>query len=208
HPAGTYNPLRPRPAPFCCLENNNSAGSAVRLSPLSWEKNLLFPGFSGASPPNCSPISDVPTPGLFARRGWRHRAAAAPARPPPRPPPPPGGGAARRGVGVGTARRRGAPPPVGAPRPPAPPPAPPAPPPGAGRARPPPPRPSPASGGGSDMAGDVRGTAQTSSALPSVASRAPSGNAAGPAGPAARRDMRRAVSVPLAPRPSVAPPGD
>src|SRR5690606_38199131 len=28
HPAGTYNPLRPRPAPFCCLENNNSAGSA------------------------------------------------------------------------------------------------------------------------------------------------------------------------------------
>src|SRR5690606_15631582 len=43
HPAGTYNPLRPRPAPFCCLENNNSAGSAVRLSPLSWEKNLFFP---------------------------------------------------------------------------------------------------------------------------------------------------------------------
>src|SRR5690606_21829244 len=41
HPAGTYNPLRPRPAPFCCLENNNSAGSAVRLSPLSWEKNPL-----------------------------------------------------------------------------------------------------------------------------------------------------------------------
>src|SRR5690606_35386166 len=46
HPAGTCNPLRPRPAPFCCLENNNSAGSAVRLSPLSWEKNLLF----GSSP--------------------------------------------------------------------------------------------------------------------------------------------------------------
>src|SRR5690606_22529923 len=39
HPAGTYNPLRPRSAPFCSLENNNSAGSAVRLSPLSWEKN-------------------------------------------------------------------------------------------------------------------------------------------------------------------------
>src|SRR5690606_13800651 len=39
HPAGTYNPLRPRPAPFCCLENNNSAGSAVRLSPRTWEKN-------------------------------------------------------------------------------------------------------------------------------------------------------------------------
>src|SRR5690606_1729776 len=42
HPAWTYNPLPPRPAPLCCLEINTSAGSAVRLSPLSWEKNLIF----------------------------------------------------------------------------------------------------------------------------------------------------------------------
>src|SRR5690554_3936827 len=48
HPAGTYNPLRPRPAPFCCFENNNSAGSAVRLSPLSWEKNLFLSRRRGA----------------------------------------------------------------------------------------------------------------------------------------------------------------
>src|SRR5690606_19989763 len=43
HPAGTYNPLRPRPTPVCCLDTNNSARSAVRLS-LSWEKNLFLRG--------------------------------------------------------------------------------------------------------------------------------------------------------------------
>src|SRR5690606_34267549 len=51
HPAGTYNPLRPRPTPVCCLDTNNSARSAVRLS-LSWEKNLFF---ARRSPPPPSP---------------------------------------------------------------------------------------------------------------------------------------------------------
>src|SRR5690606_10843764 len=44
-PAGAYNSRRPRPAPVCCLENNNSAGSAVRLFPLSWEMNLFLWSF-------------------------------------------------------------------------------------------------------------------------------------------------------------------
>src|SRR5690606_13570090 len=44
---GTYNPLRPRPTPVCCLDTNNSARSAVRLS-LSWEKNLFFRPWTGA----------------------------------------------------------------------------------------------------------------------------------------------------------------
>ncbi|MBC6906287.1 type II toxin-antitoxin system HipA family toxin [Saccharophagus sp. K07] len=68
HPAGTYNPLRPRPVPFCCLENNNSAGSAVRLSPLSWEKNLkkgVLPLLDGLTMPGC--IRDA-APDAWGRR--------------------------------------------------------------------------------------------------------------------------------------------
>src|SRR5690606_23275000 len=87
HPAGTYNPLRPRPAPFCCLENNNSAGSAVRLSPLSWEKNLFFLRMNartvyGAGGGNvsrtCFPAADgleCPARGRAGEPAARHAAA-------------------------------------------------------------------------------------------------------------------------------------
>src|SRR5690606_34953660 len=146
HPRGLQLPLLT--APTAHVARAPPPGDAWP-PPVPPPRGLLFPGFSGASPPNCSPISDVPTPGLFARRGWRHRAAAAPARPHPGPPPQAGEGATWRAMCVGRHRRR---------------------------ARSPLWRPG----------------------------RHP----ATPPDRLARRGVRRAVGVPLAPRPSVAPRGD